>query len=120
MRSMKKPAEDKHLDITSKDFDQTEFIEYYRKHWDHYIEDYLGLKTWSGMRYICDKVQHNQRTSIRACHGVGKTITASAVAVTFLNLYFPSIVITTAPTGNQVRIYSGKKSGISIQKKNDS
>ena len=117
MRSMKKPAEDKHLDITSKDFDQTEFIEYYRKHWDHYIEDYLGLKTWSGMRYVCDKVMNNQRTSIRACHGISKTLTASAVAVTFLNLYFPSIVITTAPTGNQVKNLLWKEIGNIYSKK---
>jgi len=90
---------------------EARLIAYYRQHWDVYIEDYFKLKTWSGMRYVCEHVRKNQRTSIRACHGISKTLTAAAIAVTFLNLYGPSIVITTAPTGNQVKNLLWKEIG---------
>ena len=95
----------------NEDIDPVEFIEYYKKNWIAFIEDACGLKTWSGMRLVCESVQKNSRTSVRACHGVSKTITGAAIAVTFLNLYSPSIVITTAPTGNQVRNLLWKEIG---------
>ncbi|MFA4971822.1 MAG: hypothetical protein WC683_04365 [bacterium] len=68
-----------------------------------FVSEWLDIKTWSGMRLVIDTVWHNQRTSVRACHGISKTITAAAIAVTFLNVYRPSIVITSAPTGRQVK-----------------
>ncbi len=88
-----------------------EFIDDYRQDWDGFIEDYCNLKTWSAMRLIAESVQNNQRTSVRACHGISKTLTAAAIAVTYLNLYFPSVVITTAPTGNQVKNLLWKEIG---------
>jgi phage terminase large subunit len=93
------------------DIDPVKFINYYRTHWVEYIEDICGLKTWSAMRLIAESVQNNQRTSVRACHGISKTLTAAALSVTFLNLYFPSVVITTAPTGNQVKNLLWKEIG---------
>ncbi|MBE3088548.1 MAG: hypothetical protein IMZ71_05490 [Chloroflexi bacterium] len=78
-------------------------LDEYRMNWTAFIEDWLGLRTWSAMRIVAESVQQNQRTSWRSCHGLSKTITAAAIAVTFLNLYKPSIVITTAPTGRQVK-----------------
>ena len=45
------------------------------------------------------------------------TLTGSAIAVTFLNLYWPSIIITTAPTNNQVKNLLWKEIG-SIYRKN--
>jgi hypothetical protein len=69
----------------------------------YFMEDVLGIKTWSGMKEIIASVWENKRTSVRACHSISKTFTAAAVGVTFLNLFKPAIVITTAPTGRQVR-----------------
>jgi hypothetical protein len=89
----------------------------WRENWDWFIEDKCGLRTWSGMRLIIDSVQRNKRTSVRACHGISKTITASALGVTFLNLYKPSIIITTAPTNTQVKNLLWKEIG-SIYRKN--
>lgn len=76
-----------------------------------YIEKRLGIRTWSGMRYIVDSVWNNERTSVRAAHGVGKTFTAAVIAVTFLNLFRKSIVITTAPVERQVRDLLWKEIG---------
>ncbi len=90
---------------------------YYRDHWDHFIEDVCMLKTWSGMRLIIESVQNNKRTSVRACHGISKTLSAAALGVTFLNLYKPSIIITTAPTNTQVKNLLWKEIG-SIYRKN--
>ncbi len=80
-----------------------ERFESYYTHPGGFCEDWLGIKTWSGMRMIMDSVFTNQRTSVRACHGLSKTITAAAIAVTFLNLFDQSVVITTAPTNRLVQ-----------------
>jgi hypothetical protein len=66
-----------------------------------FINQYLEIKTWSGMKYIIESVWNNKRTSIRSNHGISKTFTAAVIAVTFLNLFMNSIVITTAPTNRQ-------------------
>lgn len=60
------------------------------------------LLWWSGMRMIIQSVWRNQRTSVRACHGVSKTITAALATIIFLETHPNSIVITTAPTHRQV------------------
>jgi hypothetical protein len=75
----------------------------YKNNWVKYIHEQLGLHMWSGMEMIIDSVQRNKRTSVRAFHGSSKTISAAAIAVTFLNLYENSIVISTAPGHRQVR-----------------
>ena len=76
-----------------------------------FIEKILKIKTWSGMRYIIDSVWKNKRTSVRAAHGVGKTFSSAVIAVTFLNLFRKSIIITTAPVERQVRDLLWKEIG---------
>jgi hypothetical protein len=61
-----------------------------------------GIRTWTGMRLIYRSVFNNQRTSVRAAHGLTKTYTAATIAITFLNRFKNSIVVTTAPTHRQV------------------
>jgi len=99
--------------------EQIAFVKYYRAHWNKYIEKVLELKTWSGMRYVCEQVQTKQRTSVRAAHGLSKTITGAAIATTFLNLYFPSVVITTAPTNTQVKNLLWKEIGSIYSRQGD-
>jgi len=65
-----------------------------------YIHQILHIKTWSGMRYIIDSVWKNK-----------KTFSAAVIAVTFLNLFKNSIVITTAPTERQVKNLLWKEIG---------
>ena len=86
-----------------------QILEYYRTHPDKFIEKRLGIKLWSGMRLVIDSVWNNKRTSVRACHGVSKTMVAASIAVAFFNLYKNAIVITTAPTNRQVELLLWKE-----------
>jgi hypothetical protein len=43
------------------------------------------------------------RLSIKACHGVGKTWIAARIVLWFLPTYYPSKIITTAPTARMVK-----------------
>lgn len=51
---------------------------------------------------VIKTVWANERTAIAACHDVGKSFLMARIAMTFLNVYPNSKVITTAPTFNQV------------------
>ncbi len=51
---------------------------------------------------VIKTVWENERTAIAACHDVGKSFLMARIAMTFLNVYPNSKVITTAPTYNQV------------------
>lgn len=58
---------------------------------------------WHKMREVNDSVRDNERTSVGAGHGVSKTYDAARVGLTFLVCHCPSTVVTTAPTGTQVK-----------------
>ena len=58
---------------------------------------------WSKMREINDSVRDNSKTVVGAGHGVSKTYTVARTALTFLNCYYPSTVVTTAPSWYQVK-----------------
>jgi hypothetical protein len=58
---------------------------------------------WSKQLEILESVWLNNITAARSCHGAGKSWTAARVGITYL-MAWPSIVITTAPTGRQVRM----------------
>lgn len=66
--------------------------------WDHC----LGSEHWSMQDQIIKSVFRNQRTTVKSCHGIGKSYTAARLGISFLNLHADSIVITTAPTFRQV------------------
>ncbi len=84
-----------------------------------FVEGVLSVKMWSGMYRIIDSVWQHKRTSVRACHGISKTFSAAAVAVTFLNLYRNAVVITTAPVGRQVKDLLWKEIGGFYAREND-
>lgn len=48
-------------------------------------------------------MRDHRRVAVRSCHGVGKTALAARLALWFLVAHERSIVLTTAPTYNQVR-----------------
>ena len=48
-------------------------------------------------------IDENERTAIKACHNQGKTFISSRYAVKFLVTNEDSVVISTAPTFNQVK-----------------
>ena len=67
--------------------------------------DWIGFDThWSKQREVIESVRDNVRTACRSGHSVGKTKIASATSLWFLFNHYPSIVITTAPTGRQVSL----------------
>jgi len=88
--------------ISNEDKAQANLLCAYLEHPAFFIEDKLGIKLWSGMRMVIDAVWHNKRTTVRAAHGLSKTKTAAAIAVTYLNLYEDAIVVTTAPGNRQI------------------
>ncbi len=68
-----------------------------------FFREVLGIVPWDRQVKIAESVRDNDRTSVRSCHGAGKTFTASGLVLWFLAAYPYSTVITTAPTGRQVR-----------------
>lgn len=68
----------------------------------YFISKYLGDELWSKQQEIVESVRINPITTVRSCHGIGKSFTAADVALWFLNAHKDSIVITTAPTFRQV------------------
>ena len=76
----------------------------YRQDPVFFVEHALGHLTWSKQRDTLWSVRDNERTAERASHGVSKTFSAAEIAVWFLNVFDDSKVITTAPTGTQVKM----------------
>lgn len=66
----------------------------------------LGIKPWSRQRkaikYVMDKNATYNKTTIRGCHGFGKSFISGNIILQFLLTYKPSIVLSTAPTFRQV------------------
>lgn len=65
-------------------------------------EHIYGAHLWSKQREIVTSVWENERTAVRSCHGVGKTLVAALVGNEFLHAFPNSIVVTTAPSWTQV------------------
>jgi hypothetical protein len=67
-----------------------------------FCADVLGFAPWSKQREILESVRDHPRTTVRSCHGIGKTAAAARVVLWFLATHPDSRVITTAPTWAQV------------------
>lgn len=83
-----------------------ELAERGRADYSWYMTNVLDVKEencWSKMREVNDSIRDNLKTVVGAGHGVSKTYDLARVVLTFLNCYYPSTVITTAPTWNQVK-----------------
>lgn len=69
-----------------------------------FVDKAFGFEPWSKQREILEAVRDHHRVAVRSCHGVGKTATAAHVGLWFLVCHPGSTrVVTTAPTGRQVR-----------------
>lgn len=66
-------------------------------------EHVFGAHLWSKQAEILRSVWDNPRTGVKSCHGSGKTFLAAVALHTFLHAFPDAIVITTAPTWEQVR-----------------
>lgn len=74
-------------------------------------EQLFGARLWSKQREILRSVWDNPRTGVKSCHGSGKTYVAAIGVLCFLHAFPDSIVITTAPTWEQVRRLLWKEIG---------
>ena len=71
----------------------------------------FGAHLWSKQREILESVWTHERTGVKSCHGSGKTYVAGLATMCFLHAFPDSIVITTAPTWEQVRRLLWKEIG---------
>jgi len=92
-----------HLDAGSAHVVRT-LLQKYREDPVFYVEHALGHRTWSKQRETLWSIRDNEKTAVRACHGVSKTFSAAEIATWFLNCVENSKVITTAPTWTQVKM----------------
>lgn len=67
-----------------------------------FIQAAFNEKLWPYQKLIVNSVRDNKITSVKSCHGIGKSYTAARIALAFLYSYPNSKVITTAPTFRQV------------------
>lgn len=67
-----------------------------------FTHEIVGDRFWSVQEKVAESVRVNRVTTVRSCHGVGKSFMGSRIALWFLNNYKDSIVVTTAPTWRQV------------------
>src|SRR3954452_5124114 len=63
----------------------------------------LGAKLWGKQREIAQAIVDTQFVYVPSCHASGKSYVAAQIALWFLYAHPNSIVVTTAPTGRQVR-----------------
>ncbi len=74
----------------------------YKNDWNKFIYEIIGSRLDYKQQEIVWSVQNNRRTSVSSGHARGKDFVTANICVTFLYLYCPSKVITTAPTQRQV------------------
>lgn len=64
----------------------------------------LGVHLWSKQVEIAMSVAHNRRTAVQSAAGIGKSFLAAVIALWWIDTHphGEAIVVTTAPTGEQV------------------
>jgi len=67
-----------------------------------FYDEALGCGHWGKQDDITLSVFNNQRTTVKSCHGSGKSYIAARVGLAFLFAHKNSVVLTTAPTFRQV------------------
>ena len=67
-----------------------------------FIRDWLGADLWAKQIEIAEAVRDHRRVAVKSCHASGKSFLSARLVIWFLHAYPNSVVITTAPTANQV------------------
>ena len=68
-----------------------------------FAREYLGVRLWSKQEEALRAVRDHRRVAVKAGNGLGKGFTAAVAVLWFIYCHNPAIVLTTAPTGRQVR-----------------
>jgi hypothetical protein len=78
-----------------------------------WINDRCGEFIWSKQREIAQSVCDNRRTAVHSCHEIGKSFIASRIAAWWLCTHKPgdAFVVSSAPTGRQVRVILWREIG---------
>lgn len=76
----------------------------YRNDISAWARDRLGVHLWSKQVEIAESVARNRRTAVQSAAGIGKSFLAAIIALWWIDTHPPgeAIVVTTAPTGEQV------------------
>ncbi len=69
----------------------------------YFCDRILGAKLWGKQREIARAIVDTQFVYVPSCHASGKSYSSAQIALWFLYSHPNSIVVTTAPTGRQVR-----------------
>lgn len=77
-------------------------LDYYRAKPECFVSDVLGNSLWETQVEILKAVFKYSNVAVKTCNSIGKSFVAARIAVTYLTLFPGSIVVTTAPTWNQV------------------
>jgi hypothetical protein len=83
--------------------EQFEPLLQYYSDFEGFCRDILGIRIWSGQVDIGNAVRDYPRVSVAACYASGKTFTAACLVLWWIFTRRPALVITTAPTGRQVK-----------------
>lgn len=81
-----------------------------------WVNKVLGVGLWDIQGSILESIRDNERTTVRSCHGIGKSYLAGNATLWFLYTFPYSIVLTTAPTFRQVEKLIWKEVRSSIRK----
>lgn len=67
-----------------------------------FAKHFLKTDLWDIQAQIAYSIDKNPRTAVKACHASGKTFVAACILLWFLARHQEAIVVTTAPTWQQV------------------
>ncbi len=78
--------------------------------WAH---ERLGVHLWSKQREILQAVREHRHVAVHSCHGIGKSFVAGVAVANWIDSHAPgeAFVVTTAPTGHQVKAILWKEIG---------
>lgn len=75
----------------------------YQGRFPDFCREILKVEPWAKQEEIGSAVDQHERVSVAACYASGKTFTAACLVLYWLFTRRPAIVVTTAPTGRQVK-----------------
>ena len=76
--------------------------EFWRQNPEICSRTFFGSRLWDKQIEVMHSVRDNKKTVVKSGNTVGKSHIAAEIAIDYLLSYYPSKVITTAPTWNQV------------------
>lgn len=91
---------------TAIDADYLKTVEW-QQYPEYFLRDALHFKPWTcpdadDQLDILHAVKDYPKVTVKSGNGIGKTAIAARIAIQFLSCFYPSIVVTTAPTTRQV------------------